>query len=98
LKGIRNDIGGHFGHTAALNALSILSSEECGSIAGGDDAQLKLHLAGEIATTALLKHLPDHDVAKFDELFRGFILSGYRYAIDCVAILVREFLWERFRS
>src|ERR1035438_111469 len=33
LQEIRNDIGGHFGHEAALNAISMLQPDACGSIA-----------------------------------------------------------------
>jgi len=96
---IRNDIGGHFGHKAALNALSLLSSDVCGSIAFGDDDQkLRLHFAGEIAATALLKHLPGKDVAEYTTLIQTCIGPGYEHAINCVYILVQEYLWERFGS
>jgi hypothetical protein len=99
LKHIRNDVGGHFGHAATLSALSMLSDDACGSIAVEpleDAVRLKLQFAGQIATTVLLKHLPNHDVAKFEQLLKDCILPAYEYAIHCVVMLVRAFLWKRF--
>jgi hypothetical protein len=99
LQEMRNDIGGHFGHQAALNAISMLQPDACGSIALVDDDQkLRLHFAAEIAGTALLKHLPNGDIKEFEAFLRDRLTKGYRHAINCVYVLVREYLWERFRS
>jgi hypothetical protein len=110
LQGIRNDIGGHFGHKAALNALSMFQPDAGGSIAlsfqdrhsadaaDEDWKQLRLHFAAEIAGTALLKYLPKSDIAEYGTFLRNVLLPGYRHAINCVYILVREYLWDRFRS
>jgi hypothetical protein len=106
LNNIRNDIGGHFGQQAALNAVSLLLPGAYGSIAAADDLRLKgsgadylkLHFALEIAGTALLEHLPNRDIAQYETLFRDFLMPGYQHAINCVYILVREYLWDRFES
>jgi hypothetical protein len=98
LQEIRNDIGGRFGHEAALNAISMLQRDACGSIAIVDDNKLRLHFAAEIAGTALLKHLPNNDVKEFEAFLRDCLTEGYEHATNCVYILVREYLWERFRS
>lgn len=109
LQGIRNDVGGHFGHQAALNAIAMLGPDACGSIALVEgvlerrkrqtveaDQQLKLHFAAEIAGTAFLRHLPNGDIAQYGAFLNDFLLPGYQHAINCVYILAREYLWERF--
>jgi hypothetical protein len=111
LQAIRNDIGGHFGVEAARNALSTLQPGTCGSITlvldvverrerrtVHADQQLRLHFAAEIAATALLKHLPNGDIAQYGAFLRDILAPGYQHAINCVDILVREYLWERFGS
>lgn len=62
LQAIRNDIGGHFGHEAALHALDGLRPDTCGAIELLDDQDFRLHFAGEIAAGALLPHLPNEDI------------------------------------
>jgi hypothetical protein len=107
LNGIRRDIGGHFGQKAALNAVTMLLPQAYGSIAlahavilqGKETAdQLRLHFAMEIVGTALLKHLQDGDIEQYAALLSGCIIPGYQHAINCVYILVREYLWDRFAS
>ena len=99
LRRIRNDIGGHFGHPAARNAIANLQSGSFGHIALLDGGQeVRLQFAGEIAAAALLKHLPNGDVNEFEAFLREWLSEWYRHAIDCVYILVREYLWERFVS
>jgi hypothetical protein len=111
LQQIRNDIGRHFGHQAAVNALSMLEPDACGSITLAldvaeprahrtvrADQQLKLHFAGEIAGTALLRHLPDRDITQYGAFLTDILVPGYLHAINCVYILVREYLWDRFGS
>jgi hypothetical protein len=105
IKEIRGDIGGHFGNKAALNAVSRLLPTARGSIAlahdiplkeGGTAEQLKLHFSLEVAGSALLQHLPDHDIAQYEALFTDFVVPGYEHAINSVYVLVREYLWDRF--
>lgn len=111
LEKIRNDVGGHFGHPAALNALSLLQPEACGTIVLAQrvvesrgqrdmeaDQQLRLPIATEIVGTALLKHLPNADIAQYGAFVTDFLKPAYQHAINCVYILVREHLWERFGS
>ncbi len=103
LQDIRNDVGGHFGHKAALNALSMLQPETLGNISAADsvNGQKQIRdstLAGEIAATALLKHVPNANSTGYRAFWRDFLMPGYNHAKDCVYILVWEYLWERFRS
>src|ERR1035438_8526446 len=65
LRELRNDIGGHFGHQAALNALDRLSPDAYSAIELVDGRELRLHFAGEIAASALLPHLPNDDIKKY---------------------------------
>ena len=57
--------------------------------------QLKLHFAMEIVGTALLKHFQNGDIAQYATLLSDCIMPGYQHAINCVYVLVREYLWDR---
>jgi hypothetical protein len=96
LKAIRNDIGGHFGHQAALNALDRLSPDAYSAIELVDGRDLRLHFAGEIAASALLPHLPNDDIKEYAALLRDCIKPAYKHATRCVQILVLKYLWGRF--
>ena len=54
--------------------------------------------AAEIAGTASLKHLPNGDIAQYGAFLKDVLMPGYHHAINCVYILVKEYLWERFGS
>ncbi len=96
LRAIRNDIGGHFGQQAALNALDKLRPEACSTIELVDGRELRLQFAGEIAASALLPHLQNDDIKEYQTLLRECIKPGYKHAARCVQILVAEYLWHRF--
>jgi len=96
LREIRNDIGGHFGHQAALNALDRLSPDAYSAIELVDGRELRLHFAGEIAASALLPHLPNDDIKEYATLLRNCIKPAYKHATRCVQILVLKYLWGRF--
>lgn len=90
---------------AAWNAVSMLLPTAYGAIAvaqegasqrNGAASHLKLHFALEIAGTALLGHLPNGDITRYEVLFKDCLLPGYQHAINCVYVLVREYLWDRF--
>lgn len=96
LKAIRNNIGGHFGQTAALNALDHLNSEAYSSVELVDGRDLRLNFAGEIAASALLPHLTNNDVREYETLLRECIKPAFKYATRSVQILVLKYVWERF--
>jgi hypothetical protein len=96
LKEIRNDIGGHFGQEAALNALDRLSPDAYSAIELVDGKDLRLRFAGEIAASALLRHLQNDDIQEYKRLLRDCIKPAYKHATRCVQILVLKYLWERF--
>jgi len=94
-----------------MNSLSMLQPATCDSIALAEnvaerrknrtvdaDQQLRLHFAAEIAGTALVKHLPNGDIAQYGPFLKDFLMPAYQHAINCAYILVREFLWGRFGS
>ncbi len=100
-KLIRNDVGGHFGTTAALFALESflpgedvtieirqVSSKGCTAILG---------FASEVAATALLRHLPgDTPDQKLKKLFEA-VQMAYPLAIKAVEFIVGNHLWQRAR-
>jgi hypothetical protein len=96
LRAIRNDIGGHFGHVAALNALDKLRPDAFSTIELLDGKELRLHFAGEIAASALLPHLQNEDITEYQALLRECIIPAYKHATQCVQILVLEYLWPNF--
>jgi hypothetical protein len=96
LRAIRNDIGGHFGHEAALNALDKLRPDAFSTIELVDGRDLRLHFAGEIAASALLPHLQNDDIKEYQALLRECIKPAYKHAARCVQILVLEYLWPSF--
>jgi len=96
LQEIRNDIGGHFGHQAALNALDHLRPDDYGTIEFVDGREPRLRFAGEIAASAMLRHLPNEDIKEYDPLLRDCIMPAFRHATSCVQILVFKYLWGRF--
>jgi len=96
LKAIRNDIGGHFGHEAALNALDLLNPDAYSTIELVDGRELRLQFAGEIAASALLPHLTNDDIKEYATLLRDCIKPAYRHATRCVQILVLKYLWGSF--
>jgi hypothetical protein len=97
LKLIRNDSGGHFGPDAAGYAVTHLNNGAVGKIQMEDESRaIHLHFAGEIAATAILRHLKDQDTeAGFKPLLKT-VLDGYRHATTCVHCLVVSYLWPRF--
>ncbi len=66
-----------------LTALSLLAQEGA-SQRNGAASHLELHFALEIAGTALLGHLPNGDITRYEVLFKDCLLPGYQHAINCV--------------
>lgn len=96
LRVIRNDIGGHFGQQAALNALDHLRPDACSTIELVNGWELRLQFAGEIAASALLPHLPGNDIKEYGALLRDCIKPAYGHATRCVQALASRYLWELF--
>ena len=97
LDAIRNDIGGHFGHQAALNALDQLAPDGFSSIEVKDSKDIRFHFVGEIVACALKKRLSKNDVnLEYDAFLRDCLVPAYKHASGCVQILALEHLWSRF--
>jgi hypothetical protein len=100
LKDVRNDIGGHFGLPAARESVMRLPGDSIGKlelvVKSGEVKDIKLYFAGEMACTALLKHLPDCDISNYRDFFEVMILPGFRHAKECVGVLCAAWLWPRF--
>ena len=99
IRSIRNDIGGHFGQQAALESLSRLGEHATGKmelVTTGDATDIRLHFAGEIAVTALLRHLEDGDINNFKRVLNDTVVEGYRHATRCVQVLCGVWVWQRF--
>jgi hypothetical protein len=99
IKEIRNDVGGHFGLTAARFAIQNLTPSTMGRVEvitedGGCLGPL-LHFAGEIAASSIFRHIPGNNREdEFNKLI-DWVLVGYRHAIECVQTLVAIYLWPR---
>ena len=99
IRSIRNDIGGHFGQPAAIESLKRLGKNTVGKMelfSVGNDVEIRLHFAGEIAVSALLRHLEDGDIGNFKEILNDTIMEGYRHATRCVQALCGVWVWQRF--
>jgi hypothetical protein len=96
---LRNNVGGHFGKSAAKVALANLMPDASGGLEvtftdrGGG---AKLFFAHEIAATGALGQVPAASIqAKSKKLVRRALVA-YRkatWAVDCIAV---AYLWDRF--
>jgi hypothetical protein len=97
LKPIRNDTGGHFGPQAAAYAVAHLNTEAVGKIQLEHEGRtIHLHYAGEIAATAILRHLEGQNTEVGFKRLLEIVVSGYRHATTCVHCLAVTYLWQRF--
>lgn len=100
-KAVRNDIGGHFGLTAARYAIAHLDADATGKIEvtdiGGARTRIHLNFAGEIAAVASLRHLTRGQTPsqKFANLLRLLVVS-FRHSTRCVHSIISSYLWDRF--
>ena len=94
-KKIRNDVGGHFGQPAALNAIKKLHPTAVGQMQIGQDQ--RFHFASEIAAAAMMEHLlGSTDEEKVEKLL-GEVTEAVKHATracDVVALLI----WPRFKE
>jgi len=102
LKKVRNDLGGHFGLSAALYSVDNLSLGSVEKIeknryneAGGG---AKLHFAGEIAATAFLRHLQGSTNSKKIIRLLRILTAGYKHSVWTTNVLIENYLWEKFRG
>lgn len=97
---IRNDVGGHFGETAARFAVEHFLSDATGSIEiqwddRSNTGDCVLAFASEIAATALLKRLPEETLEGRTLNLFSRVVDAYSHAILAVHCLIREHLWPR---
>ena len=57
---------------------------------------IHLHYAGEIAATAILRHLEGQNTEVGFKRLLQIVVSGYRHATTCVHCLALTYLWQRF--
>lgn len=99
-EAVRNDIGGHFGLTAARYALSDLPREYVGKIqivrGGKNGAGVKLEFAGQIAASAMFRHKGHHDDTWFLHRLLRLARAGYRHNIHAIDAIAAFDLWDRF--
>lgn len=99
IRTIRNDIGGHFGLAAAIESVKRFGENATGKMelfSVGDDVDIRLHFASEVAVTALLRHLEDDDISNFKQILNDTVVEGYRHAARCVQVLCGIWVWQRF--
>jgi hypothetical protein len=102
VKRIRNDLGGHFGCDASFFAIESLARDTVGKLevmtdASGQPREPRLHFAGEIAASALGRHLCGKDLhAAIKHLIADVLVRAYKHAATCVQILVAVYLWPKF--
>lgn len=102
IKNVRNDIGGHFGASAAIYAVDNLKPTAVGKIEYQCDSRSMptkpfLHFAGEIAATSFLRHLPGvTDEEKVKRFFEEVLLEGYKAATKSVHFLLAVIISPRF--
>jgi len=95
LQRVRNDIGGHFGEEAARFTVSNLDSETVGKIEIRGRL-VHLHFAGELAATAMSRHLEGRSgQEKFGALLQKCV-AGYKQATTCVHAVAVIHLWPKF--
>jgi hypothetical protein len=89
---VRNDIGGHFGASAAKYAVGNLKPDVIGElelVSYGSRATMIPHFAGEIAATATLQHMP------YRKLLR-ILRVGWKYGIYATPAITAHYYWKRF--
>ena len=101
LKLVRNDIGGHFGYKAARYAIENISSSVVAQIElcneGPSRVGVKLHFAGDIAVTAMLRHRGDESDNDFAMRIMKIVALGYKQSIMAIDAINAYYLWDRFR-
>jgi hypothetical protein len=101
LERVRNDIGGHFGHPAARYAIQNLDNSVVGQIElkneGPSKVGVKLHFAGDIAVTAMLRHKGNESGEDFAIKILRIVKIGYGQAIKAIDAINADYLYDRFK-
>jgi hypothetical protein len=96
IDAIRNDIGGHFGQSAALKAIVLFKPDNLTKLEVVDGKDYRLHFANEVVASALCAHLPDQDPERYAEFLHDVMLKAYGHCVGCVKVLVEAELGNRF--
>ncbi len=100
LKDVRNDIGGHFGHPAAISSLKDIPYSTVGKMevehASNGLLNVKLLFAGEIAAAAFSRQRNNKPPLEFAKYLIRLTKRGYRLSTQAVQIISYNYLWKRF--
>ncbi|MEK7408567.1 MAG: hypothetical protein AAB225_26140 [Acidobacteriota bacterium] len=100
LTQVRNDVGGHFGHMAAVYAVENFQPDADGKIeileTGPGAAAERLHFTSEIAATALIRHLSGSTTEEKVESLVKTVVDAVRHATQAVHLVTACYLWDRF--
>ena len=99
LKQVRNDIGGHFGHSASRYPIANLVSGALGKfevveMASGA-ADIRLHFAGELAATAMFRHLRGNSQKEKMDGLVNIVDTSYGHAAKCAADIAHCYFWKK---
>ncbi len=101
LKLIRNDIGGHFGYTAARFAIKNIDSSIVGQFElcdeGPSKVGVKLHFAGDIAVAAMARHRGEESAEDFTMRILQIVGDGNAHAISAIDAINAHYLLDRFK-
>ena len=104
LRNVRNDVGGHFGLTAALYAVRNLQADSMGRLEverewRANQKELavtaKVHFAGELAATVFFRHLEGKTRELKARYFHRKLVLGYHRAIWAVNSLMTYTVVDR---
>lgn len=102
IQDVRNDLGGHFSHAAALHAVRHLhEAPDKGMFEVELDLRtgapnIRLHFAGQFALLALGKRRGQLSLGEcLVDLFQ-FALAGYKHAVICVVLVMTHHLAPAF--
>lgn len=100
MKKVRHDVGGHFGSPAARFAVENFGPFDAGSMqvsaSGSGGGGVKFTFAGEIAATALFRHLRGCTPQRKVDHFLRICSVACRHAIRAVECIAGFYLWKRF--
>ena len=96
---VRNGVGGHFGHAAALYAVENSAADAVGGVqvtTNSDGAhRLVLMFSAEIAATPLLQHTTGTNNEEKIKALTEDALLAYRFSTQAVEFLVMNYIWPR---
>jgi hypothetical protein len=101
LRGIRDDVGGHFLERAADYALDHMGAATAGilTIQEGskhNTASSMLKFVGEIVTVAIMRNRGGKEARQFYEETLQLLMEGLRHVTRMVHYLSYHYLWPRF--